>query len=430
MSFVASPITLVSRMMTRLRLVPVALGLAVASQLGIAVLVFVIVATALIPLWIGVPAVIAAVALSRRFADLHRSIAGSLLGREVARPYRPIGPDDNWVARFRIAAGDPATWRDLSWLLANVAVGLVTNVLVVALLLGGLFWLLMPVWFSWFVPAGGDVQMIGFYVRTEAEALWAVPLGAAELIFWVWLSPRLMWLNANVIASLLGPTETAVVNTQLTTRVAQLSESRAVSVDTHSSELRRIERDLHDGAQARLVALGMSLGMAEETVDDNPEMAKQLLAEARESTNTALAELRGLVRGILPPVLADRGLEGALQALALANPLPVQVAIDLPGRPPEPVESAVYFSIAEALTNTAKHGAADQVWLRLSYSDGKLVAVVGDDGRGGAGVEPGGGLHGLERRLAAFDGTLLVTSPLGGPTVVYLEVPCALTPPP
>jgi signal transduction histidine kinase len=257
-----------------------------------------------------------------------------------------------------------------------------------------------------------------------------VPLGAAELIFWVWLSPRLMWLNANVIASLLGPTETAVVNTRLTTRVAQLSESRAVSVDTHSSELRRIERDLHDGAQARLVALGMSLGMAEETVDDNPELAKQLLAEARESTTTALAELRGLVRGILPPVLADRGLEGALQALALANPLPVQVAIDLPGRPPEPVESAVYFSIAEALTNTAKHGAADQVWLRLSYSDGKLVAVVGDDGRGGASVEPGGGLHGLERRLAAFDGTLLVTSPLGGPTVVYLEVPCALTPPP
>jgi signal transduction histidine kinase len=345
----------------------------------------------------------------------------------VARPYRPIGPDDNWVARFRIAAGDPATWRDLSWLVANVAVGLLTNVLVVALLLGSVFWLLMPVWFSWFVPAGDDVQVIGFYVRNEAEALWAVPLGAAGLIFWGWLTPRLMWLNANLIASLLGPTETAVVNTRLTTRVAQLSESRAVSVDTHASELRRIERDLHDGAQARLVALGMSLGMAEETVDENPELAKQLLAEARESTTTALAELRGLVRGILPPVLADRGLEGALQALALANPLSVQVAIDLPGRPPEPVESAVYFAIAEALTNTAKHGAADQVWLRLSYSDGRLVAVVGDDGRGGASVEPGGGLHGLERRLAAFDGTLLVTSPLGGPTVVYLEVPCALT---
>ncbi|MEV6611602.1 sensor domain-containing protein [Kutzneria sp. NPDC051319] len=425
----APPITLVSRMMTRLRLVPVALGLAIASLLGIPVLVFVIVSTALIPLWVGVPTVIAAVALSRRFADLHRSVAGSLLGREVARPYRPIGAADNWVARFRIAAGDPATWRDLSWLLSNIVVGLITSILVVALLLGGLFWLLTPLWFALFVPDGGDIQVLGFSVRTEGESWFVVPLGAAELIFWSWVSPRLIWLNATVIAGLLGPTEAAVANTQLTTRVAQLSESRAVSVDTHASELRRIERDLHDGAQARLVALGMSLGMAEETVDDDPEMAKQLLAEARESTTTALAELRGLVRGILPPVLADRGLEGALQALALASPLPVQVAIDLPGRPPEPVESAVYFAIAEALTNIAKHGAADTVWLRLSYSDGKLVAVVGDDGRGGASVEPGGGLHGLERRLAAFDGTLLVTSPLGGPTVVYLEVPCALTAP-
>ncbi|MFC0437197.1 sensor domain-containing protein [Kutzneria buriramensis] len=413
-------------MTTRLRLVPVALGLAVASQLGIAVLVFVVVAAALIPLWIGVPAVIAAVALSRRFADLHRSVAGSLLGREVPRPYRPIRPDDNWVTRFRVAASDPATWRDLSWLLANAVVGLFCNVLVVSLPLGGLFYLTIPLWW-WRLPADFNLDIVGLWaVNSAPSALGAAVFGVAQLIFWVWLTPRLMWLNATVIAGLLGPTETAVENTQLTTRVAQLSESRAVSVDTHSAELRRIERDLHDGAQARLVALGMSLGMAEETVDDNPEAAKQLLAEARQSTNSALAELRGLVRGILPPVLADRGLEGALQALALANPLPVQVAIDLPGRPPEPVESAVYFAIAEALTNTAKHGAADNVWLRLSYSDGKLIAVVGDDGRGGASVEPGGGLHGLERRLAAFDGVLLVTSPLGGPTVVYLEVPCTL----
>jgi signal transduction histidine kinase len=415
--------------MTRLRLVPVALGLAVASQLGIAVLVFVLVSTALIPVWVGVPAVIASVALCRRWADLHRSIAGSLLGREVARPYRPIRPADNWVARFRIAAGDPATWRDVSWLLANSVVGLATNVLVVALLLSGLFYVSMPLWW-WLVPYDFTMDIIGVWdVRSEGDALRALPFGIATVALWIWLAPRLMWLNARVIAALLGPTEAAVVNTHLTTRVAQLSESRAVSVDTHAAELRRIERDLHDGAQARLVALGMSLGMAEETVDDNPEVAKQLLAEARESTTNALAELRGLVRGIHPPVLADRGLEGALQALALAQAVPVQVAVDLPGRPPEPVESAVYFTIAEALTNVAKHGAADRAWLRLSYSDGRLVAVVGDDGRGGASVEPGGGLHGLERRLAAFDGTLLVTSPLGGPTVLYLEVPCALTPP-
>ena len=418
-------ISLVTRMNTRVRLLPVALGLAVASQLGVVVLVLVVVSAALIPIWIGVPAVIAAIALCRRWADLHRSVAGSLLGREVARPYRPIRSEDNWVARFRIAASDPATWRDLSWLLANTVVGLVTNILVVTLPLSGLFYATMPLWWPVFTPVG--FQILGLVeVSGGPDLLWGLAYGVAQLILWVWVTPRLMWLNASVTANLLGPTETEVVNTKLTTRVAQLSESRAVSVDTHASELRRIERDLHDGAQARLVALGMSLGMAEETVDENPEMAKQLLAEAREATTSALAELRGLVRGIHPPVLADRGLEGALQALALANPLRVQVAIDLPGRPPEPVESAVYFAIAEALTNTAKHGAADNVWLRLSYSDGRLVAVVGDDGRGGAVVEPGGGLHGLESRLAAFDGTLLVTSPLGGPTIVYLEVPCTL----
>ena len=420
----------VTRVLTPLRLMPVALGLALASQLGIVVLVFVLVSATLIPIWIGVPLVIASVALCRRWTDMHRSIAGSLLGRAVPSPYRPIGQADNWVARFRIAAGDPATWRDLSWLLANTVVGAVAGSLVVVTPLSGLFYVLAPVWWPLFVPTGAEVDLIGvIQLRTEADTAWAVVFGVAQLILWVWLAPRLMWWNASVTANLLGPTETEVVNTKLTSRVAQLSESRAVTVDTHASELRRIERDLHDGAQARLVALGMSLGMAEETVDENPEAAKQLLAEAREATVSALAELRGLVRGIHPPVLADRGLEGALQALALGNPLRVQVAIDLPGRPPEPVESAVYFAIAEALTNSAKHGAADNVWLRLSYSDGRLVAVVGDDGRGGAVVEPGGGLHGLESRLAAFDGTLLVTSPLGGPTVVYLEVPCTLSTP-
>ncbi|WP_211763198.1 sensor histidine kinase [Kutzneria sp. CA-103260] len=417
-----------SSMMTRLRIVPLALGLALASQLGYLPLVLVVVSASLIPLGIGVPAVIGSVAMCRWFADLHRGVAGSLLGRDVPRPYRPIQREDKWLARFRIAGGDPATWRDLCWLVANTVVGLVTNLLVVVLLLGGLFYVTMPVWWP-SLPPGSDVGNIGlFRVRTEGDTLWMVLLGVGVWIFWLWITPRLMWLNAMVTASLLGPTETEVVNAKLTTRVTQLSESRAVSVDTHAAELRRIERDLHDGAQARLVALGMSLGMAEETVDDNPEAAKQLLSEAREATTSALAELRSLVRGIHPPVLADRGLEGALQALALASPANVKVAIDVPGRPPEPVESAVYFAIAEALTNTAKYSGAENVWLRLSYSDGKLVAVVGDDGRGGASVEPGGGLHGLERRLAAFDGTLLVTSPLGGPTVVFLEVPCTLTP--
>jgi signal transduction histidine kinase len=221
----------------------------------------------------------------------------------------------------------------------------------------------------------------------------------------------------------LGPRE----RDRMADRIAQLTESRAETVDIQAAELRRIERDLHDGAQARLVSLGMSLGMAENLLASDPDAAGELLAEARQATGLALAELRDLVRGIHPPVLADRGLDGALRALALANPLPVEVTIDLPGRPPAPVESAVYFAVAETLTNTAKHSGATSAWLRVAYADDRLGVMVGDDGRGGAEAAPGGGLHGIERRLAAFDGTMMVASPVGGPTIVTMELPCVLS---
>jgi signal transduction histidine kinase len=197
-------------------------------------------------------------------------------------------------------------------------------------------------------------------------------------------------------------------------------------VDTQAAELRRIERDLHDGAQARLVALAMSLGMAEETVIRDPEAARELLAEARAASSQALSELRDLVRGIHPPVLADRGLDGAIHALVLANPMPTDVEIDIPGRLSAPVESAAYFAVAETLTNVAKHAGASKAWIRLGYQDGKLNVLIGDDGRGGADPAGGTGLRGIERRLAAFDGTLVVSSPIGGPTVVVMNLPCEL----
>jgi signal transduction histidine kinase len=176
--------------------------------------------------------------------------------------------------------------------------------------------------------------------------------------------------------------------------------------------------------QARLVALGMSLGMADELVGEDPHAARELLAEARHRTGQALAELREVVRGIHPPVLADRGLEGAVRALALANPLPTEVEVDIPGRLPAPVESAAYFAVAETLGNVIKHSQATRSWVRLRYADGRLVMVVGDDGRGGADPGNGTGLLGIRRRLAAFDGTLVVTSPPGGPTIVTMELPC------
>jgi signal transduction histidine kinase len=200
-------------------------------------------------------------------------------------------------------------------------------------------------------------------------------------------------------------------------------------VDAQAAELRRIERDLHDGAQARIVSLGMTIGLAEELIERDPAAARKLLAEARESSSAALVELRHLVRGIHPPVLAERGLDGAVRALALSLPIPITVDIDLPGRPDTPVESAAYFVVAEALANVSRHSAASTAWVRMRHADGVLFMTVGDDGIGRADPAAGTGLRGIERRLAAFDGTIALSSPPGGPTVVTMELPCALSSP-
>jgi signal transduction histidine kinase len=208
-------------------------------------------------------------------------------------------------------------------------------------------------------------------------------------------------------------------------RVAVLTRTRRGALDVQVAEMQRVERDLHDGAQARLVSLGMSLGMADELLDTDPAEARRLLADARAAAGDALADLRALVRGIHPPVLADRGLAGAIQALVLAVPIPVAATIDLPeARLALPVESAAYFAVAESLTNVVKHSEAAAAWVELHLADGTLSMVVGDEGRGGADPDHGTGLRGIERRLAAFDGTLRVSSPPGGPTLVTMEVPC------
>jgi signal transduction histidine kinase len=212
---------------------------------------------------------------------------------------------------------------------------------------------------------------------------------------------------------------------ELETRVGVLARSRQSLLEIQTAELRRVERDLHDGAQARLVSLGMSLGLAEELMDSNPAEAQKLLGDARQAAGAALADLRDLVRGIHPPVLADRGLEGAIRALVLTVPVPVEVTIDLGGaKVPAPVESAVFFAVAETVTNVVKHSGATGAWIGGEYNDGTLSVSIGDDGHGGADPSQGTGLRGIERRLAAFDGTLSVVSPWGGPTVVRLQVPC------
>jgi signal transduction histidine kinase len=272
---------------------------------------------------------------------------------------------------------DPATRRDAAWVFVNGTVGL-------------------------------GLSIIGI-----VEAV-------VDLLFW-WLPPGLMLrINSYIAMGLLRANEKSL----LALRVQELTDSRAAAVDHQAAELRRIERDLHDGAQARLVSLGMSLGMAEELLERDPTAARQLLLEAREASGTALGELRSLVRGILPPVLADRGLGGAIQALALAAPLPVDVDIELPARLPAPAESAAYFALAEALTNVIKHAQAHTARIIVRHEQGVLRMQVRDDGAGGANPVGGSGLRGIERRLSAFDGRLHLSSPTGGPTVLSMELPC------
>jgi signal transduction histidine kinase len=213
----------------------------------------------------------------------------------------------------------------------------------------------------------------------------------------------------------------------LTQRVDRLDRTRSDATSTAVAELRRIERDLHDGAQARLVAVGMSLRAAEQLMPTSPEAALALIGEARETSSRALADLRDLVRGIYPPVLADRGLADAVRSLALDTPLAVEADITLSGEPPMPIAAAVYFGIAELLTNAVRHSGADKVEIGIGYAGGLLRATVADDGTGGADAARGTGLAGVERRLATFDGVLAVSSPPGGPTIIAIEVPCELS---
>lgn len=428
----------------RLRLLAWSLLLALLIPPGLALLVATTVAVPLVAVFgAGIPFVLVAAWLTRRYADVHRLIFARAVDVRIMRPYRPwpgqAGGTTTWPARARSVlrrlpalARDPASWRDLLWLLLNSTVGFAVQLLGIVLAAIVLWYACLPL--LWWILTRADGPELAeqvlrtdfgiWTIESQATAGWAGPLLALFfLLLWWWLAPLLLRSYARLSGTLLGPTGSAA----LAARVRQLTESRAETVDSQAAELRRIERDLHDGAQARLVSLGMSLGMAEELLGSDPEAAARLLAEARESSGQALSELRDLVRGMHPPVLADRGLPGAVQALALAHPLPVRVDDQLPDRPQAPVESAAYFAIAETLTNVTKHAGASGVRVRLGYGDGRLQITVSDDGAGGAVMTPSGGLQGVSRRLSAFDGTVGITSPVGGPTVILMEIPCELS---
>jgi signal transduction histidine kinase len=224
-----------------------------------------------------------------------------------------------------------------------------------------------------------------------------------------------------------GPVASVFLGQPPRTRIEQLTEIQADMTKAQAAELERIERSLHDGAQARIVALGMSMGAAEHLLGTDPEAARAVLAEARVSAGAALEELRALVRGISPPVLAERGLTDAVRALALDAPVPVTVRAALPAHPERPVETAVYFAVSELLANVAKHARATAASVELGHNGRLLTATVTDNGQGGADARRGSGLTGIERRIAAFGGRLAVDSPAGGPTRITVAVPCALS---
>jgi signal transduction histidine kinase len=364
---------------------------------GIPLLVLAVLGLGLLPIGGGYAAapVLGAV---RGLAGWQRGIAGRWSGIRIPPPYLPRAGR----GRLRWLLGDPATWRDLLWLATNIPVGLALGLLPLTLA-------------GWGVV--GLIAIPGLALSADPFWPFGLGFGVPALLLAPFAGPVLVRAQSLWAATLLAPTDVGE-------RISTLTVTRERVSDDAEAEMRRIERDLHDGAQARLAAVGLSLGMAEDLIREDPEQAIALMAEAREHSGAALAELRSLVRGILPPVLAERGLGDALRALAYASPIPVEVRCEVAERLPAPRESALYFGIAEALANVLKHSGAARARIDVFRRDDRVVAEVWDDGTGGADAEGGEGLAGVRRRLGAFDGTLAVVSPVGGPTSVTLEVPC------
>lgn len=379
-----------------------------------------LVSIALIPVGVGLvttPYVLSGV---RAFANWRRLLAAQWGGVRIPPDYRPLPKGSKPWSRTLGMLRDPATWRDLRWLAVDMTAGFVTALLPAVLLFYPLEGLAIAAGL-WRLLDGGDGYWYGFVrVHDQSSAFSAGVLALLLAFFAHFVNPRLLDAHFRLTRAVLGSNQG-----ELAERVRVLTETRRDAVDTSAAELRRIERDLHDGAQARLVAVGMDLGTVEALLDKDPAQAKELIAHARRSSAEALSELRELVRGIHPPVLAERGLGDAVRALALRLPVATEVSVDLPGRTEAPVESAAYFAVSEVLTNAVKHSGADRIWVDLHHADGMLRVSVTDNGKGGAVIEAGSGLAGIERRLGTFDGVLAVSSPAGGPTMVTMEIPCA-----
>jgi signal transduction histidine kinase len=373
--------------------------------------------------WVGIPILAATLVVSRWFADLERRSTELALGRPLP-PHHYKEPEGGIFRRMVGRLGDAQSWRDLLHAIVGFPVRIVTFVLAVAWVIGGLGGLLAFTW-QWSLPidddGGGGLYWLltGLYSPFFEQALDTV-IGAVMLA----MAPMVLSLLTGVRAGL----ATALLTNEsaaLRARAAQLEGSRRAAVQAEAQTLRRLERDIHDGPQQRLVRLNMDLEAVVRRLDDNPDKARVLVGEALDQSREALTELRALSRGIAPPILSDRGLAAALAAAAARSPVEVVLEVDLPDRIrlAESVETTAYFVVTEALTNVAKHAHATLVTVAVSAESDRLLVQVRDDGRGGAHLGKGHGLAGLADRLATVEGVLDVHSPDGGPTVLTAEIP-------
>jgi len=363
---------------------------------------------------IGLPIALATIVVSRGMAQAERWRAALVLGAPIRDRYRPP-VTGKILDRLKAVFADGQTWKDLGWHLLLLPVGIVGFTVAVVSWCWSLYCLSFPLWFK-IAPAAADFG--DFTLDTWWWALLVVTVGVLTLPITVALLRGTAAGTGSLARLLLGADAE-----ELEERVEVLTETRAGAVDAAAAELERIERDLHDGAQARLVALALDLGMAEERFDRDPDGARELVEKARDEAKQALAELRDLARGMRPALLAERGLAEAIRALASRTKLPTAVTVDPGGRLAPAVESAAYFVVSEALTNAVKHSAATRLTVDVTRDGNLLVVQVADDGVGGADAT-GSGLTGLRKRIEALDGQLRLASPPGGPTLLHAEIPC------
>ena len=367
---------------------------------------------------IGIPILIASVYAWGWLAGLERRAIRSLTGTAIPSPYRPL-PGGGWWKRLQARLADPATWKDLAFLFLQFPFGLLSFIVAATVLSFGVSAVTLPLWY-WAIPGEVDWPAFGlFAVDTLPEALLCVPIGA--LVLWAGI-PALGALGRLYVAYaelLLGSN----VDPALTAEMSDLRDARSRIIEAADAERRRIERDLHDGAQQRLVALTLNLRMAEKRAADGDPAAAELVRKAGEEAGLALKELRDLARGIHPAILSNRGLGAALEDLAGRASVPTRVSAAPAQRLPDQVEAAAYFVVSECLANIGKHAQATQATVAVTASDDRLEVVVSDDGVGGAELGNGSGIQGLEDRVGALDGSLSLQSPPGGGTRVWASIP-------